>query len=98
MSVFFRSRITGVGSYVPPKVWKNEDLREIMDTSDEWIQQRTGIKQRHWVEGSTATSDLALEASKRAIEKAGIKKEDIDMIVLGTLSPDYEFPGTACFL
>jgi 3-oxoacyl-[acyl-carrier-protein] synthase-3 len=77
---------------------KNDDLRALMDTSDEWIQQRTGIKQRHWVDGETSTSDLALEASKRALDAAGVKKEDLDMIILGTLSPDHEFPGTACFL
>lgn len=93
-----RSKITGVGTYVPPNVWKNEDLKSLMETSDEWITQRTGIKQRYWADQDAATSDLALEASKAAIEKAGLKKEDIDMIILGTLSPDHEFPGTACFL
>lgn len=91
-------KILGVGSFVPPRIWKNDDLREFMDTSDEWIQQRTGIKQRHWVEGTITTSDLALEASKRALEKAGVKKEELDMILLATLSPDHDFPGTACFL
>lgn len=92
------SRILGLGSYVPPRVLKNEDLKSMMDTSDEWIQQRTGIKQRHWVEGKTCTSDLALEASNRALASAGVKKEEIDLILLATLSPDHEFPGTACFL
>src|SRR5262249_47418711 len=92
------SRILGVGSYVPPKVWKNDDLRSLMDTSDEWIHQRTGIKQRHWVEGNTTTSDLALEAANRALASSGVKKEELDMIILGTLSPDHDFPGTACFL
>jgi len=69
-----------------------------MDTSDEWIQQRTGIKQRHWVEGETTTSDLALEAAKRALAAAKVDKSEIEMIVLATLSPDHDFPGTACFL
>lgn len=92
------SKILGVGSFVPPRVLKNDDLRECMDTSDEWIQQRTGIKQRHWVEGTTTTSDLALEASLNALANAGVKKEELDMIVLATLSPDHDFPGTACFL
>lgn len=94
------TRILGTGSYVPPKVWKNDDLRALMDTSDEWIQQRTGIKQRHWVdqEGTTTTSDLALEAANRALANAKVDKSEIDMIIFATLSPDHEFPGTACFL
>lgn len=92
------SQILGVGSYVPPRIWKNEELSTMMDTSDEWIRQRTGIEQRHWVESGVTTSDLALVATERAIESAGIRKEEIDCIILGTLSPDHEFPGTACFL
>ena len=92
------SKVLGVGSYVPPKVLKNDDLASLMDTSDEWIQQRTGIKQRHWIEGPVATSDLALEAANRALENAGVKKEEIDMILFATLSPDHDFPGSACFL
>lgn len=93
-----RSKISGVGSYVPPKVYTNHDLEEMMDTTNEWIIQRTGIEQRHWVDEGTSTSDLALEASKQAIEDAGLKSEDIDMIVFATLSPDHDFPGTGCFL
>jgi 3-oxoacyl-[acyl-carrier-protein] synthase-3 len=95
-----RSRILGVGSYVPPKVWKNDDLRALMDTSDEWIRQRTGIEQRHWVDQSTATgsSDLAVEAVKNALQNAKTDKSEIDMIIFGTLSPDHDFPGTGCFL
>ena len=94
------SQILGHGMYVPPTVWTNKDLQTIMDTSDEWIQQRTGIKTRHWIDINTATctSDLALEASNRALESAGVKKEEIDLLILATLSPDHEFPGTACFL
>jgi 3-oxoacyl-[acyl-carrier-protein] synthase-3 len=92
------SRIAGLGSFVPPRVVTNHDLAQVMDTSDEWIQQRTGIKQRHWVEGKTTTSDLALEASQRALQEAGITAKDLDMIILATLSPDHQFPGTACFL
>ena len=95
-----QSRILGVGSYLPPKIWKNEDLRALMDTSDEWIQQRTGIKQRHWVDenSKTSTSDLAFEAAKNALEDAKVDKSEIEMVILATLSPDHEFPGTACFL
>ena len=93
-----KSKFLGIGSYLPPRVVKNDDLAKIMDTSDEWIQERTGIKQRHWVDGSTSTSDLALVASERAIENAGIHKKEIDLIIFATLSPDHDFPGTACFL
>ncbi|MBC7693010.1 MAG: ketoacyl-ACP synthase III [Methylotenera sp.] len=92
------SRILGVGSYVPPRIMKNDDLKDLMDTSDEWIRQRTGIEQRHWVEGTTNNSDLALIATERALESAKLRKQDIDMIVYATLSPDHDFPGTACFL
>lgn len=92
------TKILGVGSFVPPRILKNEDLASLMDTSDEWIQQRTGIKQRHWIDGAVATSDLALEASKRALDSAGVRKEEIDMILFATLSPDHDFPGSACFL
>ncbi len=93
-----RSRITGVGSYVPPRIVTNEDLTQLMDTSDEWITQRTGIKQRHWVESTTSTSDLALEASKQALASAGIGPEELDMIFFATISPDHFFPGTGVFL
>lgn len=93
-----RSKIVATGMYVPPKIWKNDDLSGIMDTSNEWILQRTGIEQRHWVEGSTSTSDLAFEASKIALKNAGMSPSDIDMIILATITPDHEFPGTACFL
>jgi 3-oxoacyl-[acyl-carrier-protein] synthase-3 len=94
------ARILGTGSYVPPRVWKNEDLRALMDTSDEWIVQRTGIKQRHWIDfdSSECTSDLAKHACDRALESSGVPKSDIEMLILATLSPDHEFPGTACFL
>lgn len=93
-----RSTITGVGSYVPPRVVGNDELTSYMDTSDEWIRERTGIRSRHWVDPGTSTSDLALEASHRAIDDAGIGADEIEMILLATLSPDHQFPGTACFL
>ncbi|MGE4519666.1 MAG: 3-oxoacyl-ACP synthase, partial [Desulfobacteraceae bacterium] len=91
-----RSVIKGTGRYIPPHLVTNDDLAKIIDTSDEWIQQRTGIKQRYWIEpGSvTGSSDLALEASKKAMEKAGWKPEDIDLIIFATLSPDIFFPGS----
>ena len=94
------SRILGTGKYLPPHIWTNDDLSRLMDTSDEWIVQRTGIKQRHWVEhdSATATSDLALEACQRALLNANVKKEELDLVIFATLSPDREFPGSACFL
>lgn len=92
------SFIKGVGSYVPPKSYSNFDLEKMLDTSDEWIKQRTGIVKRHWVDSETSNSDLALAASKAALSDAGLEASDIDMIIVATLSPDYDFPGTACFL
>jgi 3-oxoacyl-[acyl-carrier-protein] synthase III len=93
-----RSRITGVGSYLPPRVVTNDELSELMDTSDEWIASRSGIRERRWVDPGTTTSDLAQEAADRALESAGIEAGEVDMILVATLSPDHEFPGTACFL
>jgi len=92
--------IKGTGRYVPERLITNEDLRQWMDTSDEWIQQRTGIKQRYWVpeEGQVGTSDLGFEASRIALEKARWQAQDIDMIIFATLSPDVFFPGPGCFL
>jgi 3-oxoacyl-[acyl-carrier-protein] synthase-3 len=98
MSSLGASQFLGVGGYVPKQVVTNHDLSKIMDTNDEWITQRSGIKQRHWVTGEQTTSDLALEASKQALEIAGIQATDLDCIVFATLSPDHEFPGTGCFL
>ena len=93
-----RSKILGTGMYVPKRLLKNDDLSSMMDTSDEWIRQRTGIEQRYWVDGSTSTSDLAFEAAQIALKNSGVDKSELDMIMLATLSPDHEFPGTACFL
>ncbi|HEU4616251.1 MAG TPA: beta-ketoacyl-ACP synthase III [Kofleriaceae bacterium] len=103
-----RTKILGLGSYVPERVVTNEELpfldakhvrqpTQVTETNDQWIQQRTGIKARRYVpnDGSTSTSDLAVEAAKRAIADAGLQPTDIDCIILGTLSPDFHFPGTA---
>jgi 3-oxoacyl-[acyl-carrier-protein] synthase III len=92
-----RSRITGIGSYVPERVVTNDDLKAFLDTSDEWIRQRTGIQERRWSTGET-NSDLALKASERALKAAGLDKSQIDLIILATLSPDHDFPGTGCYL
>jgi 3-oxoacyl-[acyl-carrier-protein] synthase-3 len=90
----YNSKIIGLGYYVPDNVVTNDDLSKIMDTSDEWIQERTGIKERrHVIKGEDTTASLGVKAAKIAIERAGIDKDDIDFIVFATLSPDYYFPG-----
>ena len=95
-----RTFIKGTGRYVPDRLITNDDLTQWMDTSDEWIEQRTGIKQRYWIpeEGGVGASDLGLEAAKIALDKAGWKPEDIDLIIFATLSPDIFFPGSGCLL
>jgi len=93
-----KSKIKGVGFYVPDNIIKNSDLEKIMDTSDEWIQERTGIKERRWVEGDLTTSLMGTYASKIAIKNAKISKDDIDFIIFATLSPDYFFPGSGVLL
>lgn len=92
------SRILGMGHYVPERVVRNDDLRQWMDTTDEWILQRTGIRERRWVEGDVGSTDLALPAAKQALDEAGIKASDLDMILFATLSPDLNFPGSSCLL
>ncbi len=89
-----RSKIAGIGMYVPKNVFTNQDLTRFMDTSDEWIQERTGIKERRYADrkGETTTT-MGIEAAKVAIERAGITPQDIDFIIFATLSPDYYFPG-----
>ncbi len=94
-----RSTILGVGSYVPSRVVTNDDLAKMFTTSDEWIFQRSGIKERRFIEHSgIGASDLALPASRAAIEHAAVKAEQIDAIIFATLSPDYNFPGSGCLL
>lgn len=94
-----RSAILGVGHYVPSKVVTNNDLAQLMPTSDEWIQQRTGIKERRFIEeDGIGASDLAVPAVKMALERAGRSVSDVDMIIFATLSPDHFFPGSGCFL
>ena len=93
-----RSRIVGTGSYLPPRIVTNDELAKRIDTSDAWIQERTGIKQRHIAEESQTSSDLALEACRRALDAAGLKAADIDLIIVATSTPDFVFPSTACLL
>ena len=92
------SRITGTGSYLPEKVLTNHDLEKIMDTTDEWIRDRTGIYKRHIAAGGETTCDLAEIAATRAMEAAGRTPRQIDLIVLATTTPDRVFPSTACLL
>lgn len=87
--------ITGIGSYIPPRVVTNNDFAQSLDTSDEWIQSRTGIRERHFVEPGTSTSDLALEACRRALAVAGKSPQDVDAILVATITPDTLFPSTA---
>ena len=90
-----RSIIRGVGGYLPEKVLTNAQLAELVDTSDEWIQQRVGIKERHIAAEGQFTSDLAVEAAKKAMAAAGVTAEDIDLIIVATTTPDYTFPSAA---
>ncbi len=92
------SRIAGTGSYLPARVLTNHDLERMVDTTDEWIYARTGIRQRHVAAEGENASDLALHASRRALEAAGITAADIDLIVVATTTPDMVFPSTACLL
>lgn len=91
-------RITGLGSHVPPRIVPNAELEKMLDTTDEWVKQRTGIKERRWADKSKATSDLGAEAGKAALANAKIDAKDCDLLICATISPDHEFPGTACFL
>ena len=93
-----RSHIRGLGFYVPPKVVTNDDLSRLMDTSDAWIRERTGIQTRHFVEKGVAASDLALAATKNALKDAGLTAKEIEFIILATLSADYQFPGASAIL
>ena len=92
------SRITGTGSYLPEKLLTNSDLESLVDTSDDWIVSRTGIRQRHIAADDEFTSDLALHACRNALAAAGRKPEDVDLIIVGTSTPDMVFPSSACLL
>jgi 3-oxoacyl-[acyl-carrier-protein] synthase-3 len=92
------SRIIGTGSYLPAKILTNYDLEKMVETSHDWIVSRSGIEERHIAADGELTSDLALQASRRAIEAAGVKPEEIDLIIVATTTPDQIFPSTACIL
>ena len=94
-----KSKIAGIGHYVPEKVVTNHDLAEVMDTSDEWVQERTGIVERRYgVKHKETTTTMGAVAAKKAIANAGIQPEDVDFIIFATLSPDYYFPGCGVLL
>src|SRR5689334_8369638 len=93
-----QSRIAGTGHYVPSRVLTNHDLERMVDTSDAWIVERTGISERRVAAEGEASSDMAAEAAKRALEAAGLTARDIDLIVVGTVTPDMPLPSTACFV
>jgi len=93
-----QARVASLATYVPPRILTNADLEQMVDTSDEWILKRTGIRERHVVDPGVATSDLAKEASLAAIAQAGLTPDDIGFIVVATTTPDMFFPSTACLL
>lgn len=97
-SVVRRSRILGTGHYLPAKVVTNADLAQRMDTSDEWISSRTGIRQRHVAADDEATSDMATRAAADALAAAGLVAQDVDLIIVGTVTPDHHLPATAVFV
>ena len=94
----YPSPFASLGTYVPPRVMTNEDLEKLVDTSDAWIRKRTGIRTRHIADADAATSDLAVEAARRAIDGAGLTPRDIGFLVVGTTTPDMFFPSTACLV
>ncbi|HOW58848.1 MAG TPA: beta-ketoacyl-ACP synthase III [Candidatus Omnitrophota bacterium] len=98
MSETYRAAISGLGAYLPEKVLTNFDLEKIVETTDEWIRTRTGICERHVAASSQSSSDLALPAAQEALKNAGLTAQDLDLIIVATISPDMLFPSTACYL
>jgi 3-oxoacyl-[acyl-carrier-protein] synthase III len=97
-AIMLRARISGTGSALPDKILTNSDLEQMVDTNDEWIVSRTGIKQRRIASEGEFTSTFAVEASRRALAMAGIMPEELDLIILGTVTPDFPFPATSCII
>ena len=98
MTQLLRAKITALGTYVPPRLLTNADLEKMVETNDQWILERTGIRQRHIVDKGVGTSDLAVEAAKIALAQRGISPSDLDAIIVGTVTPDMFFPSTACLV
>ena len=93
-----RTQVVSTGFHVPQRIVTNDELTRLMDTSDEWIRQRSGIEERRWVEGEVGSSDLAVHATESALERAGMEPSDLDCLIVATLSPDVYFPGSGVFL
>lgn len=98
MSHLIRAKISALGTYVPPRLLTNSDLEKLVETTDQWIMERTGIRERHVVEMGIATSDLATEAAKNALKERGLAPSDVEAIVVATVTPDMFFPSTACLV
>jgi len=98
MSQRIAAKITGVAGYVPPRVVTNADMEKIVDTTDDWIRTRTGIRERHFAAPGVASSHLGTEAAKKLLAMKGVRPEEIDMIVVATVTPDMLFPATACLI
>lgn len=98
MSKPLRAKISALGTYVPPRLLTNEDLEKMVDTSHQWIMERTGIRERHIVDKGVATSDLAVEAAKKALAERGIAPNDVEAVIVATVTPDMFFPSTACLV
>ena len=93
-----RAKISSIGTYVPPRLLTNADLERMVETSDRWITERTGIRERHVVDGGVATSDLATEAARNCLERAGVDAAEVEAIIVATVTPDMSFPATACLV
>jgi 3-oxoacyl-[acyl-carrier-protein] synthase-3 len=98
LSIGIRAKITALGTYVPPRLLTNADLEKMVETNDQWILDRTGIRERHIVDKGTATSDLAAQAARCALKKRGIGPEEVEVLIVGTVTPDMLFPSTACLV
>ncbi len=98
MSQLVRAKISALGTYVPPRLLTNTDLEKMVETTDQWITERTGIRERHLTDKGVATSDLAVEAAKKALTARGIAASDLEAIIVGTVTPDMFFPSTACLV
>ncbi len=98
MSQLLRAKITALGAYVPPRLLTNDDLEKLVETSNDWIVERTGIRERHVADPGVATSDLATEAARRALAQRGLEPSELDAIIVATVTPDMFFPSTACLV
>src|ERR687891_2453807 len=93
-----KAKITGLATYVPPRLLRNSDLEKLVDTNNEWILERTGIEERHIVDKGVATSDIAAEAIKKLLKEKELSPDDIDLVIIATVTPDMLFPSTACLV